>query len=297
MGRIAAVLMAVALLAGQEDPSDVIRVESKLVRLLATVKTESGQRVGDLAAADFEIADEGVKQTISVFERQTEQPLSIAVLVDTSLSTKNEVRAELDAVRRFFQAFFRSGNPEDRVSLYAFHDEVRQLAGFTRNLSLLERRLAAMDSAAGTSLYDALYFAAADLEEREGRHAIVVVTDGGDTTSGKTFAQARRAVQQADTSLYGILITPIKGNAGQNLGGENALQLLSESTGGVLFRAGELADLDRGFRAILEDLRTQYLLAYAPTGVVKPRDGYHRVKVTVKRPGLAVVSRTGYFDK
>jgi Ca-activated chloride channel family protein len=284
--------LAAAALFPQET---VIRVEVRLVRLLVTVKDSSGRPVGALNQEDFNLQDTGVRQEIAVFERHTEQPLKIAMLVDTSASTAKELRYEVESVGRFLKAVIQEGNPNDEVALYAFNYDVTRLAGFTRRMDRLERELRQLKPEGGTSLYDAVYLAARDLEDREGRHAMVVVTDGGDTTSAKRFHDALRAAHRADAVFYSILVMPITNDAGRNIGGENALATLAEGTGGRVFYPSVGPSLDQAFGEILRDLRTQYLLAYYPRNVPATRDGFHPLRIWLNRPGLQVVARNGYY--
>ena len=147
----------------------------------------------------------------------------------------------------------------------------------------------------GTSLYDAIYLASRDLETREGRRVIVVVTDGGDTTSTKTYHDALRAAQMADAVLYAILVMPITADAGRNIGGENALATLSSGTGGRVFTPSLGVSLDRAFLDILTELRTQYYLAYYPKNVPTSKDPFHRLQVRLSRADLQVLARSGYY--
>ncbi|HPQ17195.1 MAG TPA: VWA domain-containing protein, partial [Bryobacteraceae bacterium] len=198
-----------------QDQETVFRVDVRLVRILATVKTNSGELVGNLQKEDFSIFDNGVPQEIAVFEHHTEQPLSIAILIDTSSSTGIELRYEVQSVTRFLRALFASGNPQDAVELYSFDADTTLLVPFTRRLDRLERELKGLKGSGGTSLYDAVCFAAESLQQREGRHVLVVITDGGDTTSAKTFHQALEAAQMADAVIYPILVMPITNDPGQ----------------------------------------------------------------------------------
>jgi Ca-activated chloride channel homolog len=274
----------------------VLRSETRLVRVVATVKNADGQLLGDLNATDFQILDENTPQKIAFFDRESSTPLSIAVLVDDSASTAREARTEVDAVRRFFRGVFQQGNPEDRVALYSFNYDVKQQVPFTRNQKMLESALLNLVGTAGTSMYDAIYFASEDLQEREGRRAMILITDGGDTTSGKRFKDAVKAAQNADAILYPILIVPIKGNAGRNLGGENALTTISQATGGLVFRASIGPELDVAFAAILRELRNQYVLSYYPNTDAAPRDGFHRIQLQVQRPKVVINTRSGYYS-
>jgi Ca-activated chloride channel family protein len=172
---------------------------------------------------------------------------------------------------------------------------VNLLAGFTRRLDRLERELKKLKNEGGTSLYDAIYLASGNLESRDGRHVIVVVTDGGDTTSARTYHQALQAAQMADAVLYPILVVPITNDPGRNVGGENALTSLAAGTGGRVFAPSVGEALDTAFTDILRELRTQYLLAYYPRNVPPAKDRFHRLTVKVRRPDLQVLARSGYY--
>jgi Ca-activated chloride channel homolog len=287
-----AALMATAL-CGQGT----IRVNVRLVRVLATVKNPAGELVGALEKDDFEVLDNGVKQQIAVFERQTEQPLSIAMMVDASGSTAKDLKYETDSVTRFFAALFAEGNPNDAVALYSFNYQVTLHNFFTHNLSPLQHSLKTIRGEAGTSLYDAIYLASRDLEPRQGRKVMVIVTDGGDTTSAKDFHAAVDAAQLADTVIYPVLVMPITNDAGRNIGGENALTTMSAGTGGRVFTPSLGAEMDKAFSDIIKDLRTQYLLGYYPKNVPPTKDAFHRLQVKVRRPDLRVMARNGYYGE
>jgi Ca-activated chloride channel homolog len=291
---------AVCLLAGatalfSQDP--VIRVEVRLIRILATVKNAAGQLVGSLDRGDFQILDNGVPQELKIFEHHTEQPLSVAMLVDTSASTGIELKYELESVARFLRALVHEGNPKDTVALYTFNYDVVLQNRFTRRTDLLEASLKGIHPQGGTSLYDAIFFASQALDDREGRHVIVLITDGGDTTSAKSYHQALEAAQLADTVIYPILVMPITNDAGRNIGGENALTTLAAGTGGRVFAPSLGASLDSAFADILKDLRTQYLLAYYPKNLNSSKDRFHRIEVKVKSPDLRVLARNGYYEE
>jgi Ca-activated chloride channel family protein len=283
---------AVGLSWQQQEPT--FKVDVKLVRLLATVKDNYGRPVGGLNKEDFIVSDNGVRQEIALFERHTAQPLSVAILLDTSGSTAKEMKYQTEAVTRFAKALFNEGNPDDRAALFAFNWEVRQVSGYTRSASDIAERMKRLRAEAGTSLYDAILLASQDIADRDGRHVLVLVTDGADTVSSTTFQRARESVHAADAVLYPILTMPITNDAGRNVGGENALTTMAESTGGRLFMPG-LNGLDQAFQDILRDLRTQYLIGYYPRGVPLTKDRFHRVSVKTQRNDLRVVSRTGYY--
>lgn len=290
----ACLLLAGRLLPAQES---VFRVDVRLVRILATVKDAAGALVGSLEKDDFTVTDGGVTQEIAIFERRTEQPLSISLLVDVSLSTAKELRYELESVNRFLKAVFSEGHPQDAVALYGFSYDVTLHAPFTTSHQRLEEAMKGLKPESGTSLYDAIYLASSKLDERDGRRVMILVTDGGDTTSTKNFHQALEAAQRADAVLYAILVMPITNDAGRNIGGENALTLLSSGTGGRVFTPNVGPALDTAFSDILKELRTQYYLAYYPKNLPPSEDQYHRIEVRVSRPDLRVLARNGYYEE
>jgi len=276
-------LLAGALLA-QET---VIRVDVRLVGILATVKDTAGEPVGTLAKDDFEVFDNGVRQELAVFERYTAQPLSVAVLIDTSASTGIELHYEVASVERFLKALVDEGNPRDAAALYSFNYQVNLEQSFTRRVERLARALKALKNEGGTSLYDAIFLAARNLEG----------PDGGDTTSVKNFHQALEAAQMADAVLYPVLVMPITNEPGRNIGGENALSGLAAGTGGRVFLPSAGPGLDAAFAEILRELRTQYLLAYYPRDLPPTKERFHRLEVRVRRPDLRVLARSGYYEE
>jgi Ca-activated chloride channel family protein len=279
----------------QESPT--IRVNVRLVRLLATVKDANGQLMGSLNKNDFTVYDNGVPQEIAVFDRQTEQPLSIAVLVDSSASTGIQMHYELDSVRKFFKALLEEGNPRDTAALYSFNWEVTLMSAFTRRFARLDSSLKQVHSEGGTSMYDAIYLSSQHLELRDGRHVIVIVTDGGDTTSVKSYHQALQTAQMSDVVMYPVLVMPITNDAGRNIGGENALTTLAAGTGGRVFTPSASAELDRAFEDILRELRTQYLIGYYPRDVPPAKDRFHTLKLEVRGRNLRVLTRSGYYGE
>jgi Ca-activated chloride channel homolog len=293
--RYLALFLGVATL-GAQQPS--FRVDVRLVRLLVTVKNAAGDLVGLLNRSDFTVQDDGVAQDIAVFEHQTAQPLSVAVLIDTSASTGKDLRYETASITKFLNALVQEGNPDDSVSLYTFNWQVTLLNSFTRRISRIEENLKTLHPEGGTSLYDAVYLCSQQLHDRDGRHVIVVVSDGGDTTSSKKYRDALDAAQNADAVFYPVVVIPITNDAGRNTGGEHALETLAGSTGGRAFYPSVGDSLDRAFEEILRDLRTQYLIGYYPRGVIAGDTHFHAVRVELpKRRDLRVSTRTGYYGE
>lgn len=294
MGRFSAALLILAALCPAQDEFR-IRADVRLVRLLTTVKDPAGNLVGDLEKADFKVFDNDIPQEVAVFERTTAQPLSVSLLVDTSASTATNLKNETESVHKFIRALFKDGNTEDRASLWSFSWQVTLEREFTRDAGRLEGALRNLKPEGGTAMYDGVQFAARHLAPRSGRHVIIIVSDGGDTTSSVKFADAMEAAQRADAVIYPILIVPITNDAGRNIGGEHALQTLAAGTGGRVFLSSVGSQLDRAFANILHELRTQYLLGYYPRNVPATKNRFHKVRIDSVRPGLRISARSGYY--
>lgn len=279
----------------------VIRVDVNLVHVIASVRNQSGELVGALNKGDFEILDNGVRQDIAVFARQADQPLSVALMIDTSGSTAKDLKFELESAARFLHVLLTEGRPEDSVALYSFNYDIEEQQSFTHNHRAIEARLKSMlknlKGEAGTSLYDAVFFAARALESREGRKIIVIITDGGETTSSRDIKQALEAAQLADAVIYPLVVIPITNDAGRNIGGEHALAIMAERTGGRTFLPAGSEQLDKAFSDLLNELRTQYVLGFYPHGAPLTKDRFHTLQVRVKQPELRVSARNGYYGE
>jgi Ca-activated chloride channel family protein len=279
---------AVALTSALGAQDLVIPVKVNLVHVAATVKNRAGQLVGSLHQEDFEIFDNGVRQEVAIFERQADQPLSVALLVDVSGSTNQDLK---------LRTLLSFRNSQDQVALYAFDDSVTQVHNYTRNIVSLEAMLRQMHGSAGTSLYDAIWLASHDLELREGRKALVLVSDGGETTSKIDSHRALEAAQLADAVIYPVIVMPITNDAGRDIGGEHALQFMAEGTGGRTFLLSEGPQLDRAFNSIITELRTEYLLGYYPHDVPLTKERFHKLEVRLKSPELRASARNGYYGE
>lgn len=282
----------------QRTPAEppVFSVKVNLVRLLVSVRDQYGGLRTNLDKQDFHILDSGVPQDIAVFERNTSVPLSVAILIDTSGSTQIELHYEVDSVLKFIPALLGAGNPDDSFALFSFNWRTNLEADFSRNPRRAERALHGLRGEGGTSLYDAIYLASDVLSGREGRHVMVVVTDGGDTTSYKRYDDALTAAQRADVVLYPVVVVPIEGDAGRNTGGEHALATLAASTGGRIFNPDGFDQLDQAFAEILQELRTQYLLGFYPHGIREQSRLFHPVRVKLRDPSLRISARSGYYE-
>lgn len=268
---------------GRRETADTIKVDVKLVNVFLTVTDQRGSPAASLERADFEILEDGIPQTVAIFERESALPLSIVLAVDASLSTRKDLKFEIESARRFVHSILR---PVDGLALYRFAENVDELVSFSNSLSNIDRGLDRLRQGSGTALYDAIYLAAEALLDRQGRKVMVLISDGGDTTSKADYAAALRAAQEAETMVYSIIIVPIEASAGRNTGGEHALIQLSRETGGRYYYAGSALGLEQAFRQIDQELRTQYLLAYYPSRRLSDSE-FRRITVRVKEQALA----------
>lgn len=276
-----------------EEPTTTFRVDVKLVNVFATVTDQHGAPVGNLTKGDFELFEDEHRENISVFRRESELPLSIVLSIDTSLSTRKDLKLELESARKFAHDILR---PIDALSIYEFNEVVSEIVHFTSDLKRIDRSLERLRVGAATALYDAVYLGAQSLTRRQGRKVMVLITDGGDTASRITYEEAMRAAAGSEVILYSIIMVPVAQSAGRNTGGEHALIQLSADTGGKHYYATTLTQLDKAFERISEELRTQYLLAYYPSRRVAASD-FRRIEVRLKsKPEeYRVRHRSGYF--
>jgi Ca-activated chloride channel homolog len=279
----------------EQEPTTTFKSNVKLVNVFTTVVNKRGAPVAGLKKEDFAIAEDGVPQEIKVFDRESELPLNIVLAIDTSLSTRKDIRLELESARGFVHALLR---PVDSLALFQFSENVDELVPFTSNLQRIDKGIDHVRIGAATALYDAIYLGSHSLADRNNRKVMVVITDGGDTMSKIDFNEAVRAAQESEAIVYSIIIVPIEADAGRNIGGENALIQLSDDTGGKHYYASGIAQLDAAFHQVSEELRTQYLIGYYPKKKLSDSD-FRRIEVTLTNPNLdyTVRHRTGYYTK
>jgi Ca-activated chloride channel family protein len=280
---------------GSEDPNT-LRVNVRLVNIFTTVTDAHGAPISDLSKEDFRVLEDGVPQTISNFDRESEIPLSIVLAIDTSESTRKDLKLEVASAKKFVHSVVR---PVDHLSVFQITENTDQLTGFSSDMKYLDRGIEALTAGAGTSLYDAIYLGAETLLDRKGRKVIVLITDGGDTTSATSYQNALRRAQEAEAIIYSIIVVPVAADAGRNLGGEHALIQLSKDTGGKYYYAESIAQLDSAFREISDELRTQYLIAYYPNRRVSDSP-FRRIQVELKKKDgdntdYKIRHRAGYY--
>lgn len=274
-----------------ETPQLRLKVDVALTVIYATVTNPSGWVNTSLTKNDFELKENGQKQQIAFFSRESELPLRIALLVDSSLSTARDLKFESEAATRFFQSVLR---PQDAGAIFDFSYDVDQLTGYTSNITALSRAVKGIIPGTSTSLFDAVYLAANTLKSHTQKEVMVIVSDGADTTSHMKFQDALKAAHEAQCIIYSVVIVPIKNDAGRATGGEHALITLSQETGGKAFFPNTIGELDSIYSKISDELRTQYTIGYYST-VQSPSNEFRQISLAPINPRLQVRTRRGYF--
>lgn len=286
-------LISLPSLFGQ-DASDVpvIRARVDVVNILATVRDKRGRYIKNLSKDDFEVLEDGVRQQIEFFSYESgedSQPLTIVLALDTSGSIKKRLDFEQQAATEFLSQVLREGR--DMAALMQFDSELTLAQDFTFDLSVLKQAIFDVRAGGATKLFDAIFVASEDLLAPEvGRRVLVVLSDGEDTQSKLSDREAIRAAQNRDVVIFGIGLK----SRGSRADFGN-LRRFAESTGGVFYAAKN--DLDRlreVFGQINQEIRNQVSLGYISSN--PKRDGeFRHIEVRVKRGGLKVTHRTGYY--
>src|ERR1700683_3004209 len=277
-------------------PESTLKVDVKLVNVYVTVTDAHGAPVAGLKKENFVVQEDGREQKISVFDKESALPISIALAIDTSLSTRHDLPLEQASAKRFVRDIVR---PVDALSVFSFSESVYQSPfGYTADLKRIDEGIDHIRLGAATALFDAVYLASRSLDRRQARKVMVLITDGGDTISKIDYKEAARAAEEAEALVYSIIVVPIENSAGREIGGEHALIQLSEDTGGKYYYATSMSQLDEAFRQISDELRTQYLLAYYPSQRTS-NSQFRRIQVGITGPADAaayhVRNRAGYY--
>lgn len=274
------------------DQRSSIRVEVNLVSLIASVLDRNNRPAPDLKSEQFEILEEGKLQKIELFETETQQPLDLALMIDSSLSETSKLPFEIDAAERFVRRVMR---PTDRVAVYEFGDTISQLANFSNQPDRVRSALQRIQPGTGTALYDAVFLGSQALERGAAgrRRVLLLLTDAGETTSRADFESARRAALRAEALLYAIVVRPVNNEGGRNTAGEHALETIADTSGGAMYFPAQITQLDEMFDRIDRELRTQYRLGYYPNPR-PPQGAYRQIEVRVKGE-YAVRYRKAYY--
>ncbi|HTA47312.1 MAG TPA: VWA domain-containing protein [Bryobacteraceae bacterium] len=276
-----------------DDPTRII-LDVTRVNILFTVTDKKGRFITDLGKDDFEVIENRKQQVIQQFTAESDLPLRLAVLVDTSNSIREQFRFEQQAAIRFIQSVLRPR--QDRLMLVSFDSAAELVTDLTDNLQKLEEGVKSMRPGGGTSFYDAIYFACKDKlmmdQPRDKfRRAMIVISDGLDTESRVSRDQALEMAQKADVVIYAISTNITR----DETDGDKVLKYLTEETGGQAFFPFKIEDLDQSFENIANELRHQYNIFYRPEPL--KADGlYHPVTVkTRNRKDLVIRARKGYY--
>jgi Ca-activated chloride channel homolog len=284
-----------------EDQQDdkPVRLSADLVTVITSVTDAAGNQINDLSQADFEIYEDNTQQDIAGFYREGQTPLRLIFLFDTSSSIRHRFDFEQRAAAQFFRQVMRPG---DQGAIMSVSSDPRLEMQFTSDIDKLVNTLSGLKAEGATALYNSLIEAARYIRPAEGRHVMVVLSDGTDTSSASTLAQALTEVQKSDAMIYGVHSTGIAPSANvQDLAGEFALKAMCEDTGGRAFfppiyeeQKKESRDLDEIYRRIAAEVRAQFVLTYYSKGGGRP-NAFKSIRVAVKRPGLQVRARRGYY--
>src|SRR3984893_237065 len=288
-----------------------------LVDVLFTVLNRRNKLVPDLAQNDFKISDDKTPQTIRYFSRQTDLPLRIGLLMDTSNSIRDRLKFEQDAATSFLFSVIR--HTKDQAFVMTFDDEPAILQGFTDDAGRLRDEIVKTRAGGGTAVYDAIYNAC----QKELSHpprppgdqpdvvrrVMILISDGEDNLSNHTRSEAIEVAQRTSVVIYTISTStqwiqlsqtdPAKAaNRKIHLtDGDKILQDVAEETGGRAFYPYHVDDLDQSCQDIGDELRNQYSIAYIPTNS-QLHGRYHKIRIEVpEHKGYQVRARRGYFAK
>ena len=288
-----------------EDDEE-IRIDTNLVTLPVSVLDREGRFIGGLDQADFDIYENGAKQQIEYFA-SLEKPFTVVLLIDVSPSTKYKI----DEIQDAAIAFVSELRPQDSVIVASFSRDFTILSQNKRSYHRIRRDIRKAQFGDGTSLYQAIDHALENLlKPIEGRKALVLFSDGVDTTSrGPNFRSTLEKIEAFDSLVYPIryntfdesqvnpnpnYVYPVGSSPMENARGKEYLTRLSELSGGRMYEAENAQNLDAAFRSIAEELRRQYSIGYYPDIVGKNGDRKN-IRVLVKKPNLTVRTKNSYI--
>jgi VWFA-related protein len=298
-----AALCGVRWASGQDQP--VFSTDVKVVNVLATVRNKTGALVGGLGKDDFALSEDGHPQTIRYFLHETDLPLTLGLMVDTSGSQLKVLDQERGASLRFLDRVFREN--KDHVFIMQFDTSVQVRQPLTSSIRKLDeamayvdgetRRQIRMQGGGGTLLYDAVVRASNEIMKKQtGRKALIVLSDGVDFGSEATLGDAVEAAQRADTLIYSILYSDpgAYGIFGGDHDGRRVLQRMSEDSGGSFFEVSKKQTVESMFDILEEELRNQYSLGYVSDKPVTLSE-FRSIRLTAKQKGLQVQARRRYW--
>jgi len=281
----------------QEAPlsaKDLISVDVTRVDVLATVTDKRGRFVTDLNKDDFELIENKRPQVIQEFSAESDLPLRLGILIDTSNSIRERFKFEQEAASQFVRQVLKSDL--DKAMIISFDSTAQMVSDLTNDTGVLEEGIRSLRAGGGTSLYDAIYFACRDKlmidqPKSKYRRALVVLSDGEDNQSHYTREQSMEMAQKADTVIFSISTNITRSETE----GDRVLTYFAKETGGRVYFPFKLEDLSQHFENVRNELSHQYVLLYRPDPLVT--DGlFHRFELKVKgRKDLFVRVKPGYY--
>jgi Ca-activated chloride channel family protein len=280
--------------AASSTDDQTLSVNVDLVNILFTVADRKGKFVTNLKKEDFKVFEDEKMQQITNFSSESDLPLTIALLVDTSGSIRDKLKFEEDAAIEFFYSTLQKG--KDKGLLISFDSGVDLIQDFTDEPEKLANEIRKIRAGGGTSLYDAIYLAVnKKLAGQAGRRVVILITDGDDNSSRISLTEALEAAQKNDVTIYGISTnsSAFFGSKEQERG-DKTLKKFAEETGGKGFFPLKMQDLASSFVNIHEELRSQYQIGYRPSNG-KMAGTFRRIKVDVADRRYKARARSGYY--
>jgi Ca-activated chloride channel family protein len=279
---------------GPDRQHERIVVDVDLVNISFSVLDKKGGLVTDLARDDFKVFENNNPQTITNFSQETNLPMTVAMLIDSSNSIREKIRFEQEAAIDFFHTTLL--RKRDKGALISFDSNVQVLQDFTDDPDVLTKAVKRLKSGGGTKMYDAIYMVSKEklINEFGSRNVILLISDGEDNMSSESFESALEMAQRAEVSIYTIS-TNASGFFGMaSPKHDKILRKLAEETGGRIFFPAKSEDLAQSFYEVAQELRNQYSLAYRSTYTV--RDGSFRtVRIESDRKNVRIKARKGYY--
>ena len=290
-------LLFAGILLSQSGVQAPHRVEVNVVQvpLLITVTDGTGRLITTLNKDSFRIYEGNRLQKIESFSRDSNLPLSIALLIDQSSSAVDKLEFERAAALDFFNNTVKRG--KDRAMLIGFSSDAKMLSDFTDDPEQFAAGLKKLEAGGGTAVYDTLFLAAQQKlaqEKGERRKLIILISDGDDTASRYSLATALATVQKNDVLIYAISINRIADmKSDERERGDKAIRQMVDETGGRAYYPTKISELAVEFKKIEDELRSQYSLAYSPTN---PFDGtYRKLRVDMVDKKFKARTRAGYI--